>query len=345
MDDSVEGDVEIFSATLHFDEYVLETLLRLVGKNGKALIRLNTYTDGSLNKEKIVYEMILLKLEKGALTFKISENLFRLVRQSAIPVDVDVCFCLVDIFDPLHHAVDKVDLKLIFPTISNHTVLPYYRQKCDRTYLAKVQSLSDEQLQAVDIINEKEPKPLILLLGPFGAGKTKTIAKSVEKILTEENSKNILICTHSNSAADLYIEEYFHPLHGTNSNQLIKPLRINWEHRYVSSVSNVTLAYCLRDLNTGLFKKPSVKDLKGHNLIISSLMTTNLIVRLDLPSNYFSHIFIDEGAQAIEAEAIIPLSAATEETTVVLAGDHMQVSYIKKEIKKEYNYNFLSECV
>lgn len=322
---------------MHFDEYVLETLLRLVGKNGKALLRLNTYTDGSLNKEKIVYEMILLKLEKGALTFKISENLFRLVRQSVIPVDVDVCFCLVDIFDPLHHAVDQVDLKLIFPTIPSHTVLPYYRQKCDRPYFAKVQSLSDEQLQAVDIIIKEEPKPLILLLGPFGAGKTKTIAKSVERILTEENSKNILICTHSNSAADLYIEEYFHPLHGTNNSQYIKPLRINWEHRYVSSVSDVILAYCLRDLNTGLFKKPSDKDIKEHNLIISTLMTAALIVRLDLPSNYFSHIFIDEGAQAIEPEAIIPLSVATAETTVVLAGDHMQVSYIlKKEIKKEY---------
>ena len=322
---------------MHFDEYVLETLLRLVGKNGKALLRLNTYTDGSLNKEKIVYEMILLKLEKGALTFKISENLFRLVRQSVIPVDVDVCFCLVDIFDPLHHAVDQVDLKLIFPTIPSHTVLPYYRQKCDRPYFAKVQSLSDEQLQAVDVIIKEEPKPLILLLGPFGAGKTKTIAKSVDRILTEENSKNILICTHSNSAADLYIEEYFHPLHGTNNSQYIKPLRINWEHRYVSSMSNVILAYCLRDLNTGLFKKPSVKDLKEHNLIISTLMTAALIVRLDLPSNYFSHIFIDEGAQAIEPEAIIPLSVATAETTVILAGDHMQVSYIlKKEVKKEY---------
>lgn len=42
---------------------------------------------------------------------------------------------------------------------------------------------------------------------------------------------------------------------------------------------------------------------------------------------YFSHILLDEAAQAIECEAIMPLSLANEKTRIVLAGDHMQVIY------------------
>jgi superfamily I DNA and/or RNA helicase len=43
-------------------------------------------------------------------------------------------------------------------------------------------------------------------------------------------------------------------------------------------------------------------------------------------SGHFSHILLDEAAQAMECEAIMPLALANEETRIVLAGDHMQVS-------------------
>jgi hypothetical protein len=41
---------------------------------------------------------------------------------------------------------------------------------------------------------------------------------------------------------------------------------------------------------------------------------------------HFSHILLDEAAQAMECEAIMPLALANEDTRIVLAGDHMQVS-------------------
>ena len=41
--------------------------------------------------------------------------------------------------------------------------------------------------------------------------------------------------------------------------------------------------------------------------------------------SFFSHIFIDEAAQALECETIMPLSLAAHDTCVVLAGDHMQI--------------------
>lgn len=40
---------------------------------------------------------------------------------------------------------------------------------------------------------------------------------------------------------------------------------------------------------------------------------------------FFTHIFLDEAAQALECDMLIPLSLAGPKTRVVLAGDHMQV--------------------
>lgn len=44
---------------------------------------------------------------------------------------------------------------------------------------------------------------------------------------------------------------------------------------------------------------------------------------------FFTHILIDEAAQAMECEAVMPLSLANENTRIVLAGDHMQVCILK----------------
>lgn len=40
---------------------------------------------------------------------------------------------------------------------------------------------------------------------------------------------------------------------------------------------------------------------------------------------FFTHVFIDEAAQMMEAEALIPLSLANPKTIVVLSGDDKQV--------------------
>jgi len=42
-------------------------------------------------------------------------------------------------------------------------------------------------------------------------------------------------------------------------------------------------------------------------------------------SGFFTHILIDEAAQATECECLLALNLASETTRVILAGDHMQV--------------------
>lgn len=78
--------------------------------------------------------------------------------------------------------------------------------------------------------------PPILLLGPFGTGKTFTIAQAVRFLLTEYTQYKILLCTHSNSAADLYVKEFFDVWYKFEKNLRLKPIRIYYEGRARNTV-------------------------------------------------------------------------------------------------------------
>ena len=45
-----------------------------------------------------------------------------------------------------------------------------------------------------------------LVLGPFGCGKTRALLECVKLLALYMSDARVLICTHSNSAADLYVE-------------------------------------------------------------------------------------------------------------------------------------------
>ena len=69
--------------------------------------------------------------------------------------------------------------------------------------------------------------------------------------------------------------------------------------------------------------------------MVATLSTSQSVAEL-LPRGYFSHILLDEAAQALETEAIMPLVLADSTTRVVLAGDHMQLEpHITSDFAKE----------
>ena len=45
-----------------------------------------------------------------------------------------------------------------------------------------------------------------LVLGPFGCGKTRTLKECIKLLCLHFPETRILICTHTNSAADLYVQ-------------------------------------------------------------------------------------------------------------------------------------------
>lgn len=78
--------------------------------------------------------------------------------------------------------------------------------------------------------------------------------------------------------------------------------------------------------NFRIFKRPTVEDVMSHKIVVVTLSTSMELAALGLKKGYFTHILLDEAAQALECEAIMPLALADEKTRIVLAGDHMQMS-------------------
>jgi helicase MOV-10 len=75
----------------------------------------------------------------------------------------------------------------------------------------------------------------------------------------------------------------------------------------------------------GTFTVPPVDDLRAFRVIVVTCLSASILEGVGLPRGTFTHVFIDEAGQALEPEAFLPLSMATPETRVVLAGDPKQL--------------------
>ena len=73
-----------------------------------------------------------------------------------------------------------------------------------------------------------------------------------------------------------------------------------------------------------VFSVPSSSELEDGPLVV----VTTLLTSAKLRDGHFSHIIIDEAAQATEPESIAPLALASSHTALVLAGDCVQVSLL-----------------
>ncbi|XP_076330280.1 helicase with zinc finger isoform X2 [Tachypleus tridentatus] len=225
----------------------------------------------------------------------------------------------------LHYAVDKLNpVHLIFPDLSLNLQIPWSPKKQWKRHA----KLNPKQKEAVIAITTPIDicLPPILITGPFGTGKTYTLVQAIKEILNQSNTR-VLVCTHSNSAADIYIREYLHPYVEMGYSEA-RPLRVYYRHRWIATVHPIVLEYCLltKDCKAQKFVMPSIEDIMKHRVVVTTVGTCRYLVHLGLDKGYFTHILIDEAAQAIECAAITPLALANEQTRIVLAGDHMQLN-------------------
>lgn len=103
-------------------------------------------------------------------------------------------------------------------------------------------------------------------------------------------------------------------------------LRIYDKSRRINTVDPQILPYCLvaSSGNARSFREPTVADIRSRRIVVATLEMSLVLTRLNL-RGHFTHIFIDEAAQALECHAVMPLCLADEKTCVVLAGDHIQM--------------------
>ncbi|XDV27827.1 hypothetical protein PO909_031305 [Leuciscus waleckii] len=225
-------------------------------------------------------------------------------------------------FCQMHRAIDHLpDLHIVLPDLSNC---------CVPVDITKQSELNNKQQIALNFILGKcesnKVAPPLLIYGPFGTGKTLCLASAAKKLAFRSQNK-VLICTYTNSSADLYVREHFHS-YITNGHPNLKLLRIkaNRGGASIMATDDITLKYCLCSPDRQSFIFPARSDLESHRIIITTTSMARHLRELKLPEGFFSHILIDEASQMLEAEALMALGLADKHTRVVLAGDHMQMA-------------------
>lgn len=311
---------------LPVDEDLMDDAALLISRGGQALVRIEPHGTPNLQ----LYEVLVESLRKNRVLLRASSELQKVLKFKK-PLPASVCFRFVDTYQHMHWALDRINLDVVFPSIPESNSNQWSTSSHNNL------ELNNSQWYALKQMVARQRGPPLLMLGPFGTGKTRTIAEAIKHLINTQlhsgtTDYRILLCTHSNSAADHYIKNYLHPYLTSLSKDVppshFRPLRICWENRFTSTISDEVLQYCLLDLHTGKFAVPSKDDLMNHRLVVTTLVTASSIAKLDLPPGFFTHIFIDEAAQAMEAETIIPLCLAGKDTQIILAGDHLQVTLV-----------------
>ena len=219
-------------------------------------------------------------------------------------------------FERLHRAVEDLGISAIRKIFPAKEVLGLNQQQIPQlSSIPKKLCLDNEfQSSALRKLLKCSPTAPFVLTGPFGTGKTRLIARAAYQIasLFGPNAR-VLICVHHRITANGYIEEYFGPLNCSK----VKAVRFVPNKSHLPKVTNFTRQYI--DTQTMKRKKETYQIVVCTNIAVSLLYH-----ELGCKPGFFTHIFLDEAAQAFEPESMTPLLFADENTTVVLAGDHLQ---------------------
>nr|XP_037287295.1 probable helicase with zinc finger domain [Rhipicephalus microplus]XP_037287296.1 probable helicase with zinc finger domain [Rhipicephalus microplus] len=278
-----------------------------------------------------VYELPIQLAKKDRVYIRLTRvcvNEFKLEPDTSIEAEVQFLLDRVPMCE-MHYAVDKLPMaSLVFPDFS---IQP---PRCPpEESLTWDPRLNEQQRQAVAAITAPRTVPNvppILVVGPFGTGKTFTLAKAMLEVVKRTPDSRVLVCTHSNSAADLYVLEHLDK--EVQNQPELCPLRILYEYRMPSRVDRRLLQYCLevpRDQQSKQgpwFRQPTAEEIEGHRVVVTTLSSSQMLLTSNIKRGFFTHIFIDEAAQAMETECILPLALADEYTRIVLAGDYMQLN-------------------
>lgn len=253
--------------------------------------------------------------------------------------------------------------RLIFPNEA-----PSMPPLSDSIRLSFTSDLNTQQLSFVRTLVQRTQEPEItnlraplILTGPAGTGKTKTLLVALREVLTIPTSQRVrvLICTPSHTAADnitARLAKLF------TKKELFRMYNAD---RPIATVPTSILPFCRQQEQTDNFELPTLEEMLEFDIIVCTcedahflylagltnhqlrLHRMNVLARaaqefndcgIQLPhipqvhEPHFTHLFIDEAAQATEPETLIPLSVVVDSTPgsrkveIALVGDPRQLS-------------------
>ena len=264
-----------------------------------------------------------------ALYLTFTENLKTPSTSASIP-NVKVEFLLKHTyFQNLHRAVNWLPNAGVRKLLPNVCDLKIYKKvkKCRKPQSKNFVLDYEYQFDALRKILQAPPDAPFIVSGPFGTGKTKLLATATLMFLQGEGHKppsgrpRILLAAHHLQTADSYLDLYFGPAKNTKQLKGVQLVRlvVNNQYRYRGEYEEY-------------FKVArQVKYKLGNSQLIITTLLTALQLKWhckNLQPGFFTHILVDEAAQAREPELTAVLSLADEHTKVILGGDHLQVRMI-----------------
>uniref|UniRef100_A0A665X863 RNA helicase n=1 Tax=Echeneis naucrates TaxID=173247 RepID=A0A665X863_ECHNA len=178
--------------------------------------------------------------------------------------------------------------------------------------------LNPPQREAVKRILEGECRPIpYVLFGPPGTGKTITLIEAILQVYHFVPSSRVLVCTPSNSAADLICIR----LHDSGFLDDAILARVNASSRQEEVLNVRSYSRAGEDIRHASF----------HRIVVSTCSSAGMFHNIGLQVGHFTHVFLDEAGQATEPESLIPMSLLSErDGQIVLAGDPCQLGPIVK---------------
>ncbi|XP_068579229.1 RNA helicase Mov10l1 isoform X2 [Cebidichthys violaceus] len=180
--------------------------------------------------------------------------------------------------------------------------------------------LNPPQKEAVKKILEGECRPIpYVLFGPPGTGKTITLIEAILQVYHFLPSSRVLVCTPSNSAADLICIR----LHHSGFLHAACLARVNASSRQEESIPEVLRLYSKAG--------EDIRHASFHRIVVSTCSSAGMFHNIGIQVGHFTHVFLDEAGQATEPESLIPMSYLSEsDGQIVLAGDPCQLGPLVK---------------
>ena len=289
-----------------------------------------------------------------AFTYPEGQFNFRVVPS---PVYYQACMTALDW---LKNFPSGVSSQLLYPM--EVPILPYYDETNIQTLgYAKLNAKQKAFVKMVcaRTVNPSERiRPPMVLSGPAGTGKTNALIISILEVLQMNDNCHILVCTPSHTASDVVTRRLGEYLDRS------KLFRLYASTRPVSNVPVDILGYTRQSGNDGSFSLPKAAELLTFQVIVSTCSDAHILYCAGLTNEYirerrecikvytqhllkvsglkaeingeflphFTHLFIDEAAQATEPETLVPFSVVLDpsptsmKAEITLVGDPRQLS-------------------
>ncbi|KAH9041513.1 P-loop containing nucleoside triphosphate hydrolase protein [Lactarius deliciosus] len=209
--------------------------------------------------------------------------------------------------------------RLLFPSASDiKPIRRLSKAEIDGLPLVNKDIRGDEQQLQTVVSILQQPKGTVpfIIFGPPGTGKTSTVVEGIMQLVRHDASFKILACTPSNAAADVLVERL--AAAGLTVGQLLRLKARSYDMKSVPE--DVRIFYA----------SPESVNLRVYRVVLTTCSSAALL-ETDIPAGHFSHIFIDEAAQADEPLVLIPIATfSNNDTNVILAGDPHQLGPVIK---------------